>query len=65
MSEENGWAVCPICGAVIADIDGHVLYHETVVVDLVVDIAETIIAALTPEDDTDAQTTEETTEETT
>ncbi|MCR2051971.1 hypothetical protein NSA19_03690 [Actinomyces bowdenii] len=27
--------MCPICGAVIADIDGHVAYHEWVVVDVV------------------------------
>ena len=27
-AEVGGWSVCPICGAVIADIDAHVLYHE-------------------------------------
>lgn len=46
----GGWSVCPICGAVIADIDAHVLYHEQVVVDVVVEVVNELIEQLkTPE----------------
>lgn len=50
-AEAGGWSVCPICGAVIADIDAHVLYHEQVVVDVVVEVVNELIEQLktTPE----------------
>lgn len=45
-TETGGWSVCPICGAVIADIDAHVLYHEQVVVDVVVEVVNELIEQL-------------------
>lgn len=45
-AEAGGWSVCPICGAVIADIDAHVLYHEQVVVDVVVEVVNELIEQL-------------------
>lgn len=50
----GGWSVCPICGAVIADIDAHVLYHEQVVVDVVVEVVNELIEQLkTPTEPTE------------
>ena len=45
-TETGGWSVCPICGAVIADIDAHILYHEQVVVDVVVEVVNELIEQL-------------------
>lgn len=33
---ETGWSVCPICGAVIADIN----YHETAVPEVIAEIIQ-------------------------
>lgn len=53
-TETGGWSVCPICGAVIADIDAHVLYHEQVVVDVVVEVVNELIEQLkTPTEPTE------------
>lgn len=63
----GGWSVCPICGAVIADIDGHVAYHEWVVVDVVTQVVNELIEQLknpTEPDETTAGRPHET-EETT
>lgn len=37
---ETGWSVCPICGAVIADINAHVLYHEAAVPEVTAEIIQ-------------------------
>ena len=55
--ETGGWSVCPIYGAVIADIDGHVAYHEWVVVDIVTQVVAELINQLEPPTDTDPQPT--------
>lgn len=36
----GGWSVCPICGAVIADINAHVLYHEAAVPEVIAEIIQ-------------------------
>jgi hypothetical protein len=28
MTKAQGWAVCPTCGVVVADVPLHVLWHE-------------------------------------
>lgn len=59
-TEAGGWSVCPICGAVIADIDAHVLYHEQVVVDVVVEVVDELIEQLkTPTEPTEPHDAEE------
>ena len=37
---ETGWSVCPICGAVIADINAHITYHETAVPEVIAEIIQ-------------------------
>ena len=36
----GGWSVCGLCGAVIADIPGHVYWHETGTLELITEIVE-------------------------
>ena len=31
----GGWSVCGLCGVVVADIPGHVYWHETGVLEIV------------------------------
>ena len=33
----GGWAVCPVCGAVVADTWAHTLWHETTIADVITD----------------------------
>ena len=61
-TETGGWSVCPICGAVIADIDAHVLYHEQVVVNVVVEVVNELIEQLkTPTEPAEPHDAEEST----
>lgn len=39
-TEAGGWSVCPICGAVIADINAHITYHETAVPEVIAEIIQ-------------------------
>lgn len=36
----GGWSVCGLCGAVIADIPGHIYWHETGALELITEIVE-------------------------
>ncbi len=36
----GGWAVCPVCGAVVADTWEHAAWHETRLADLIVDVVD-------------------------
>ena len=29
MARVQGWATCPVCGAIVADVPLHILWHET------------------------------------
>lgn len=33
-----GWSCCPVCGAVIADINEHVIWHEVAVQEILTDL---------------------------
>lgn len=46
----GGWSVCSLCGAVIADIPGHVYWHETGALELITEIVEEL--RRTPQSDT-------------
>ncbi len=36
----GGWSVCGLCGAVIADIPGHVYWHETGALEFISEIVD-------------------------
>lgn len=36
----GGWSVCGLCGVVVADIPGHVYWHETGTLELIAEIVE-------------------------
>lgn len=40
MSSTWGWSCCPACGAVIADIAEHVIWHELVVQEVLTDMVD-------------------------
>ncbi|WP_162933847.1 hypothetical protein [Actinomyces lilanjuaniae] len=44
----GGWSVCPLCGTVVADVAGHVFWHEHLMVE-VMELVEAMTA-----DDTDS-----------
>ena len=50
----SGWSVCVLCGAVIADISGHVYWHETGALELITEIVEEL--QQTPKSDTGENT---------
>lgn len=40
-----GWSCCPICGAVIADIDGHIIWHEIAIPEVITDLVDEAVKA--------------------
>ena len=55
----GGWSVCGLCGVVVADIPGHVYWHETGVLEIVEALQHT------PKSDAGENTRSETTDSTT
>ena len=64
----GGWAVCPVCGAVVADTWTHAAWHETRLAEVIADTLTTLEGATatdptdqdTVQDAVDATSTEET-----